>query len=187
MFYAMAEVIAEKGYAATSVAAVVARAQVSRRTFYEQFRSREECFAAAFEYAVDTVTVMMADSVADTPRQDWRALLRTTLRTYLGALVQESLIARVLHVECLAVDFAVAEQRRDMKTRLAQRMQAVFAIGRDTGDIPSDIPAAAFELLIGGIDDRIRDCIQFQGPDALAELDDEFYRTTVALFGVPEW
>src|SRR5882724_3806888 len=41
---AMAEVVAEKGYQATTVADVVERAGVSRRTFYEQFPDREACF-----------------------------------------------------------------------------------------------------------------------------------------------
>src|SRR5947207_10643268 len=48
---AMAEVMAEKGYARTSVADVLGRARVSRETFYELFGSKEECFMSAFEQA----------------------------------------------------------------------------------------------------------------------------------------
>ena len=44
MIAAMAETVAAKGYAATTVADVVARAGVSRKTFYEHFADREECF-----------------------------------------------------------------------------------------------------------------------------------------------
>ena len=48
---AMAEVMAEKGYARTSVADILRRARVSRETFYELFDSKEDCFMSAFEQA----------------------------------------------------------------------------------------------------------------------------------------
>ncbi len=44
--------VAERGAANVSVAHVVERAGVSRRTFYELFADREECFLAAFDDAV---------------------------------------------------------------------------------------------------------------------------------------
>jgi AcrR family transcriptional regulator len=47
----MAEVVTERGLAAATVATVVARAGVSRRTFCELFADREECFIAAFDHA----------------------------------------------------------------------------------------------------------------------------------------
>src|SRR3954468_16052406 len=55
IFRAMAETMARKGYATTSVAEVLRAAGVSRETFYEQFSSKEDCFMAAFESAVGSV------------------------------------------------------------------------------------------------------------------------------------
>ena len=55
MIDAMAAVVAEKGYAATTVADVVERAGVSRRTFYEQFADKEACFLAAYEVGLAVV------------------------------------------------------------------------------------------------------------------------------------
>jgi AcrR family transcriptional regulator len=49
---AMGELVAERGAAGVTVAHVVARSGVSRRTFYELFEDREDCFLAAFEMAV---------------------------------------------------------------------------------------------------------------------------------------
>jgi AcrR family transcriptional regulator len=46
---AMAEVCAEKGYAATSVADVTRRAAVSTASFYRQFADKQECMLASFE------------------------------------------------------------------------------------------------------------------------------------------
>ena len=49
---ALREVVAETASPAATVAHIVARAGVSRRTFYELFADREECFLAAFDQAV---------------------------------------------------------------------------------------------------------------------------------------
>jgi len=46
---AMVECVAREGYAATSVKGVITLAGVSRRTFYEQFANREDCFLATFD------------------------------------------------------------------------------------------------------------------------------------------
>src|SRR5918996_5397040 len=49
MLDAMAQACAFEGYGGATVAAVIARAGVSRRTFYEHFRDREDCFLAAYD------------------------------------------------------------------------------------------------------------------------------------------
>jgi AcrR family transcriptional regulator len=46
------EAVAESGYAGLTVAAVIGRAKISRRTFYELFEDREDCFLAAFDEAL---------------------------------------------------------------------------------------------------------------------------------------
>ncbi|MCW2988568.1 MAG: transcriptional repressor BetI, partial [Solirubrobacterales bacterium] len=47
------QVVAEKGYAATTVADLTKRAGISRTTFYELFADKEACFLAAYDNAVD--------------------------------------------------------------------------------------------------------------------------------------
>src|SRR5262249_28796564 len=49
---AMAQACAAEGYGRATVAAVIARAGVSRKTFYEQFSDREDCFLAAYDAIV---------------------------------------------------------------------------------------------------------------------------------------
>src|SRR5258708_12944537 len=50
------DVVSERGAANVSVAHVVERSGVSRRTFYEIFSDREDCFLAAFEDALALVS-----------------------------------------------------------------------------------------------------------------------------------
>ena len=52
---AMVDVVAEKGYAAATVADAVRRARVSRGTFYELFDSKEACLAAGYRLGTDAL------------------------------------------------------------------------------------------------------------------------------------
>src|SRR3954449_3106977 len=76
IFRAMAETMARKGYAATSVSEVLRAAGVSRETFYEQFTSKEDCFMAAFEAAVASVLGTVRDAPGATPLERFERGLR---------------------------------------------------------------------------------------------------------------
>src|SRR5215218_6805837 len=62
MLDAMAQVVAEKGYGAATVADVIERAGVSRKTFYEHFRDKEACFLAAFDTGVEILLTIIGDA-----------------------------------------------------------------------------------------------------------------------------
>ncbi|MFC9971794.1 TetR/AcrR family transcriptional regulator [Spirillospora sp. NPDC127200] len=62
---AMADVMAEQGYVATSVEDVLKRAGVSRQSFYRLFDSKADCFMAAFDMAADILLRRVLDSLGD--------------------------------------------------------------------------------------------------------------------------
>ncbi|HEX8856534.1 MAG TPA: helix-turn-helix domain-containing protein, partial [Thermoleophilaceae bacterium] len=84
MLDAMAQSVAEKGYAATTVADVVGRAGVSRKTFYEHFRDKEDCFLEAWDAGVEILLDAVAQ--ATTATEDWREGVRAGTRAYLETL-----------------------------------------------------------------------------------------------------
>src|ERR1700760_2380981 len=55
MLAAALEAVEEVGYGRMTVAQVISRAKVSRKTFYDVFADREDCFLAALEQAVSQV------------------------------------------------------------------------------------------------------------------------------------
>ena len=71
---AMVKVSGERGAANVSVAHVVERAGVSRRTFYELFDDREECFLAAFDDAIAYATRYVLDGYD--PKAKWAERVR---------------------------------------------------------------------------------------------------------------
>src|SRR5580692_4684564 len=62
MLTAAAEAVEEVGYARLTVAQVIARARVSRKTFYDLFEDREDCFLAAFDQAIDQVSALVSEA-----------------------------------------------------------------------------------------------------------------------------
>jgi AcrR family transcriptional regulator len=84
LFSALAESIAEDGYPKTTVADIVRRARTSRRTFYEHFTSKEDCFIA-----------LHTDANAEMIRQIYAAVERsapwqTQIRQAVGAWIANS-------------------------------------------------------------------------------------------------
>jgi AcrR family transcriptional regulator len=114
MLSAITEAVAEKGYAKTVVADVIARSGVSRATFYEQFASKDDCFRAAFEAHAALVTDFMRAGLDHLRTSDASPLekLDSVLSTYLGALASAPALARVFLVEVYAAGPECIEQRR---------------------------------------------------------------------------
>lgn len=106
---AMIEVAAESGYIGAAVAPVVARAGVSRRTFYELFDGREDCFLAAFEWGVEQARSVMVE--AHSSQRAWRDRVRHALAALLTLLDSEPELARVCAIEALGAGKLVLERR----------------------------------------------------------------------------
>src|SRR5680860_204738 len=61
----LAAAVAEKGYAAVTLTDIVRHAKVSRRVFYANFESKEQCFLAAFEVVVDHLRELVGAAAAE--------------------------------------------------------------------------------------------------------------------------
>ncbi|WP_024801327.1 TetR/AcrR family transcriptional regulator [Nocardia sp. BMG51109] len=129
---AMADAMVENGYVGTSVASIIKRAGVSRETFYEQFRSKEDCFDTAFERAVRLLldrimeaARVQADSLeAMGAAEAFEHRMDALLTAYLEGLASEPAYARLYLVEVYAVGPEAIARR-------AQRQEAFVALLAD--------------------------------------------------------
>ena len=121
MLDAMADAVAEKGYAATTVADVIGRAGVSRKTFYEQFRDKEDCFLAAYDVGVELLLGALREAASEESDLLEQARLRT--RAYLETLASEPAFARTFMIEVAAAGPAARERRDAVHERFADLLR----------------------------------------------------------------
>jgi AcrR family transcriptional regulator len=145
---ALVEVVCERGYANASVTLVVARAKVSRRTFYEQFDGLDECFAAVIDLGLRVPGELIARAFAG--EQDWRDGIRAALAALLEFFDAEPQLTQVWFGELLAVGgWALEHRERNIavvqsaivehwSTATSQRADPVLAKG---------VMAAVFDAL----------------------------------------
>jgi AcrR family transcriptional regulator len=98
---ATAHVIAANGYAATRVADITDYAGVSRRTFYELFTDKEDCFLAAFDTFQTMLMARIAEALESKGPRDWETRTRIVIGEVLRFLASEPAFARLSVVEAL--------------------------------------------------------------------------------------
>ena len=159
----MAEAVAEKGYAATTIADVVRHASVSRRTFYEHFEDKEACFLAAYEGAA----ALILDIVARAAGREgpWEERLMGGLSAYLDAMVEEPALTRVFLVEILGAGPRALERRREVHERFASLQRAmVEALRADHPELAQLSPPMSIAL-VAAINELVLLAVE-EAPDA---------------------
>ena len=145
MVDAMADVMAEYGYADATVAHVLERARVSRRTFYEHFTDKLDCFMATYEAVVGQVEARVVEAYV--PGDPWPAQVRSTLGALLEFLAADPAFARVLVVEPLTAGGLALERHSE-----AVRSTIPFLVrGREHPSCPPELPPSIEEEVAGGI------------------------------------
>ena len=183
LLVAMLRAVAEVGYPQTTVADVVARAAVSRSTFYAQFPDREACFIAAYDFAMQHALARMTDAAQAQSQQSWRERVRNDLTTYLDVLADEPVLATTLHVEVLAAGPAALEHRAELLGVLAWRIANLGELAHRDDSSVRDLPPAVFALFTGGLDELIRDRLRTGSSVALPDLAEPLLEATYAMFG----
>lgn len=145
MLAAALEAVEEVGYARMTVAQVIGRAKVSRKTFYDVFTDREDCFLAALEEAGGQVGGLVREAFEGEPA--WRDGMRAALTELLLLLDEEPALARLLLVEALGAGPRVLERRANVLESLAKAVDR----GRFVTSAVREPPEVAAEGVVGAV------------------------------------
>jgi AcrR family transcriptional regulator len=171
LLYAATLAVAERGYAKTTVADVIAKAGVSRATFYELFSSFEDCFQAAYRSIAELVAVLMANELEVVRNDDRDALARLdrVLDTYLRLLHGSPALARVFLVEVYAAGPNLIEQRR---ASLERFVDIVAETHRGEKGLLGTEPRQRFaaESFVGAVSSLVTNCVGAGDADGLLAL-----------------
>jgi AcrR family transcriptional regulator len=142
---AMIEVVSTRGYSETRVVDVIGAAGVSRKTFYELFDSKEDCFLAAYDILLGHVLDDAEAAFALRPAAPWTERVATGLRAVLELLATNPEEARFALVEVLAAG-PRALARRDAALR---QFTGFIETGRSESSV--DLPVSTAQTIAGGI------------------------------------
>ncbi len=118
MLAATVEAVEQVGYARLTVAQVIGRAKVSRKTFYDVFLDREDCFLAAFNEAVARMQAIATEAYEG--ESSWREGMRAGLVALLVFLNAEPGLARLCIVEALGAGPRVLDRRAEVLGQLRE-------------------------------------------------------------------
>jgi AcrR family transcriptional regulator len=141
---AMFDVATERGAGNVTVAHVTERSGVSRRTFYEVFEDREDCFLAAFEQALELVSERVLPAYQS--QGVWRERVRAALSALLVFLDEEPVVGRLLIVESLSGGSGTLEHRRQAIARVTSAIDGA----RQEAKAAAPPPLTA-EGIVGGV------------------------------------
>lgn len=170
---AIANVVAEKGYAATRVADITEYAGVSRKTFYELFTDKEDCFLGAYDAITGLLMDRMARGLAAAADGTWEERVGALLGEFLRFLAAEPAFARMCIVEVLGSG----------PRGLARRDAAIEAFFPVVDQIPRSQPGAEKWLsprtpvyVTGGILEVVYAAIRRGETDSLPDLEEDLTR-----------
>jgi AcrR family transcriptional regulator len=155
------EAVAEHGYNETTIGRITEAAKISRRTFYEYFSDKEDCFLAAYEMIDEHVR----DSVlkAADPDEPWPEQVRERLSILLSVLSHDEAVARFYLVEPLAAGSELAARYREAMQLLAEAVRPKQTLA----DMDLEVRDHA---LIGGVATLIARRLKADGAEHLPEL-----------------
>jgi AcrR family transcriptional regulator len=146
---AMIEVVSERGYPETRVVDVIGVAGVSRKTFYELFDSKEDCFLAAYDVLLENLLGEATDEFESMPGAPWAERVSAALAALLDHLSEHPGEARFAIVEVLAAG-PKAMARRDAALR---QFTGFIEAGRSETSV--ELPGITSLAVAGGINELL--------------------------------
>jgi AcrR family transcriptional regulator len=155
------DAVAEHGYNQTTIGAIAEAAKISRRTFYEYFEGKEDCFGAA--YAMIDAHVRGSMLSAGDPAAPWPEQVRARLEALLAVLSRDRAVARFYMTEPLAAGGDLAARYREAMQMLAETIRPQSALSEMNLEVRD-------QALMGGIATLIARRLKAGDPTALHEL-----------------
>jgi AcrR family transcriptional regulator len=175
----LATSIGERGYRATTVADIVRHAHTSKRTFYDQFPSKEQCFLELLH--ADTEKLVEDIRAAVDPDADWHCQIRQAVETYVGHIETRPAITLSWIRELPSLDTAApSDQRRNLQPLTNLLIDLSSSSGfQQVGLRPLTRPLAV--ILLGGLRELTATAVE--DGRSVREIDEPAVDAAVALLG----
>ena len=167
----LAAAIAEKGYAAVTIADVVRVARVSKRTFYEHFADKEACFLALYAETSDELLELIGNAVV-TARGPWQQRIGAAARAYFERVAGEPELMRAALLEIHAAGPRARVLRREVQRRYAEQLRAFSLAAEAEEDGIRALTPALATAVVGGLDELMLEAVEAGYAERMGELAD---------------
>jgi AcrR family transcriptional regulator len=145
----LAAAIDERGYRASTVADIVRHARTSKRTFYDQFASKEQCFHELLHASVEALGEQIRDAVD--ARADWQTQIRQAVEAYVGHIESTPALTLAWIRELPSLDAAARpSQRRNTQLLTSLLVNLSDTLAMRKADLQPLTQAKAV-ILVGGL------------------------------------
>jgi AcrR family transcriptional regulator len=167
----LAAAIAEKGYAAVTIADVVRAARVSKRTFYEHFPDKETCFLALYAETTDELLELIAAATV-AAQGSWEARIGAAARAYFERVASEPELIRAALLEIQAAGPRARVLRREVQRRYAEQLRELSEAAAAEGAGVRALSPALATAVVGGLNELMLEAVEAGQAERLGELAD---------------
>jgi AcrR family transcriptional regulator len=143
----LTEVLYEVGYQKTTVSLIGGRASVSKSDFYKHFESKDECFFAAYEEAIERIRKEVVEACAKQDQAEWSSRMLGGIKALLDLLARDPALASISLVEGLRAGRGVYDRYQAAVESFVPYLRKGAPRTPD-GEL---VPAATDEAVVGGI------------------------------------
>jgi AcrR family transcriptional regulator len=179
----LAAAVSERGYPATTIAHIVKHARVSKRTFYEHFADKEECFLALYAEATEILRKGVEHALR-APASTWQRQLEAGLEAYLSALEENPAVTRACLLEIHAAGPRALELRLSGHAKFATLLREFVERTRKKHPELRPLTAAMATAIVGGIDELLLANVEAGLTKRLAEIRETAAELLRAVIGV---
>jgi AcrR family transcriptional regulator len=183
---AMIDAIAEHGYGKTTVAHVISRAGVSRKTFYRHFANKRDCFLATYDQISARAILQVEQAYQEA--EGWPGRVEAAIRALFEAAIENPGAVRLVLIEINALGPAGIERRERSIVHYERFLRDALKLAPGKGTF-SDTVAKA---VIGGLNSVLyRRVLRGERAKLLAVIPDlvtwftSYYPTPAAMLAEP--
>jgi|SRR4051794_4400812 len=143
----LTQALYEEGYESTTVALIGQRAAVSKSDFYKHFDSKDECFLAAYEAAIESIRERMETACASATSERWADRVAAAIEALLNLLTLEPALASMALVEGIRAGRHVYGRYQAALDSFVRDLRE----GAPASPAGGEVPEAMGEAVVGGV------------------------------------
>jgi len=171
----LTQALYEVGYQKTTVSIIGQRAAVSKSDFYKHFESKDDCFIAAYEAAVERIRQHLVAACESAEGKDWASRVAVSIDALLTQFDVEPATASIVLVEGLRAG-------RGVYDRYQAAIESFVGLIGEGAPRSAEVPETTDEAVVGGIASMLGRRLLAGEGEKLSELFPEILEFVLAAY-----